>query len=85
MNGLIECVVFPEFLAQEFSGSTATCRQFFLQSVNVRIFYQPLTAPNALGLLTTQGTAAGIFPVGQRGVRSLSERWPAGTARGEVI
>ena len=45
-------------------------------------FTNLLTAPTGLRLLTTQGTAAGIFPVEQRVARSLPERWPAYLPRG---
>src|SRR5262249_17223592 len=50
--------------------------------VNVRIFYQPLTAPTGLGLLTSAPRRR--VSVGQHAARSLPERWPAVLPRGDV-
>jgi hypothetical protein len=52
--------------------------------VNVRIFYQPLTAPTGLGLLLTLPPRQASPSVGQRAARSLPERWPAVLSRGDA-
>jgi hypothetical protein len=52
--------------------------------VNVRIFYQPLTAPTGLGLLLTLPPRQASSSVGQRAARSLPERWPAVLSRGDA-
>src|SRR6516165_9962981 len=46
------------------------------------VFYQPLTPPTGLGLLTSAPRRR--ISVGQRAARSLPERWPAVLPRGDV-
>jgi len=50
--------------------------------VNVSVFYQPLTPPISIGLLTSP--AAGFSRSGKRVARSFPERWPAVLLRGLV-
>ena len=47
-------------------------------------FFQPLTPPTALGLLTASSRAE-IPPVGQGAARSLPERWPAVSLVGKAL
>src|SRR5262249_57220223 len=68
MPPVISTIVMLRFLARR---QRASMSAYFTNS---------LTPPTGLGLLPS--SRGGIFPVGQRVARSLSERWPAYLPRG---
>ena len=64
--------------------STIVMLRFFARRQRTSMsayFTNRLTLPTGLDLLAV-GLCGGIFPVGQRVARSLSERWPALRSRG---